>query len=277
MKYSIVMTYINRKKQLDNTLYSISLSSLDKKEYEIIIVDDNSKTEDNVHEIIQKYENILNIKYLKIKQNNKTHFNSCIAFNHGFSLAMGENIIIQNAECLHNGDLLQYCEQQIKQNLKDNYYVFSCYSLTHESFEKINNIEKNENFIENINKNIIIRNVGHGGPEAPHCHCDAWYVHPVYRQAEHHFCSIISYENLKKINGFDEKYMFGPGWDDGEFSFRIEKLLKINTLSADDVYVMHQWHESSLDFDYKINQDLYWNMTRIADTYRANNTKEILR
>jgi len=272
MKYSIVMTHVNRERQLDNTLFSISLSKVDKEKYEVIIVDDNSTK--CIENTVSKYFNTMNIKYLKLKEINKNHYNSCVPYNYGFSIASGENIIIQNAECLHYGDLLNVCENL--QNLQNEYYVFSCYSLSKEKTYNLFKIEHGIKYFEDIKQTLSFNSVG-----ASRDHSDSWYNHPIYRNVNYHFCSIISRKNLKNINGFDEEYKYGFDYDDNEILHRIKLAnIKVNPILEENCFVIHQFHENSrnnIENIKNLNYNIFVNKTLKKSIFRANENKEILR
>lgn len=175
----------------------------------------------------------------------KDYFNSGIAFNRCFIEALRYDpdiIIIQNAECYHAGDILSYAEK----NLTDeNYISFGCYSLPKES----------------PLPPVIMFNEG-----ASHDGQSAWYNHPIYRPVGYHFCSAITSENLKKINGFDERFKDGKDYEDNYLLFQIRKLgLRIEITSEPFVY--HQWHYMKERLG-PSNFDLYKELTR-SGVYRA--------
>jgi len=144
-------------------------------------------------------------------------------------------IILQNAESYHAGDILGYAEQNLTD---DNYIAFPCYSLAETDAlppEKINN-----------------RGASHDGE-------GAWYNHPTYRPVGYHFCAAITANNLRKLNGFDERFMYGIGYDDNYFLQQIQNLgLRIDI--PPDPIVYHQWHYSVKHNDPRLiadNAELY--------------------
>lgn len=248
---SIVMAYYKRKTQLYRTLMSIMNSPYDKTKLEIIIVNDAS---DNIDEVKIAFSK-LDINIVNIKEKQKNWVNCCIPFNIGFNLVNYDKIIIQSPECYHNGDILNY----VNENLTDkNYITFACYSL---SISEINNNDyRNTDIINEIPKFI----------------CESgWYNHSKYNPTHYHFCSAMSYDNLCKLNGFDESYKNGIGYDDNEFLFRI-KSLGLNLEIIDNPFVFHQWHNS--DYHYCSESDSYEtmnNINKLIDTNEIlyNNTK----
>jgi GT2 family glycosyltransferase len=86
----------------------------------------------------------------------------------------------------------------------------------------------------------------------------AWYNHPIYRPRFTNFCSAITVKNLKKLNGFDERFCEGVWFDDDYFLNQIQWLgLKIELCT--DPFIFHQWHEDKWKDIIKIyrNRDIY--------------------
>lgn len=226
---SIVMAYHNRKVQLERTLLSITKTMYDKSKLEVIIVNDAS---DNIDDVVHNFSQ-LNILLYNVKNVQKNWTNSSIPYNIGFNLVTYDKVIIQNPESYHNGDILTYVNNNLTNN---NYLSFACYSLSYDQYS-INDYD-----------NVIIVN------EPPKYICDSgWYNHSKFRPVYYHFCSAIGYDNLSKLNGFDEEYGYGIGFDDNEILHRI-RLLGLNMEIIDNPNVYHQWHESL--YHYNTNTDI---------------------
>jgi hypothetical protein len=218
IKYSIVMTAFNRNQQLINTLDSFNLRGYSGN-LEVIIVDDASEVPVAVDQANYDFQ----ITVIRSRIDDKWYRNPCIPFNRGLSIARGEIVIIQNAECYHLSNVLNWLDQN-QQALDDRYIAFSCYSLD----EKITKTNKFEGFEKYVN--IIPQFDGDNG----------WYNHSVYRPVGYHFCAAIKNQNLRQLKYFDESFAAGIGYDDDEILFRIKKFLKVDIV--DDVVVLHQWH-----------------------------------
>jgi hypothetical protein len=204
---TIVMTYYNRQQQLEKTLESfVQYYPYD---FNVIIVDDGSV--DDV--VLPK----LPFKTSVLKMRDKTWMIGDPAWNTGFKEALKTNpdiIIIQNAECCHQGDILGYA----KKVTDETYISFGCYSLGPcDKFKTIN-----------------ARHINFDGE-------NAWYNHPVYWPCGYHFCSAITTKNLIKLNGFDERFSFGLGYDDDYLLHQV-KCLGLKIEITEDPFVFHQWH-----------------------------------
>lgn len=262
---SIATTFFNRKKQFINTLKSLEKSSI--KDFEVIVVDDASDENQRIEDLQNQFKFL---KVYRIEKHEKKSHNPCIAFNLAFSKCSGNLIIIQNAECLHYTDILK----STLDNLNDeNYLSFACYSLDHTNSEKINNLADISD-IKNFINFLPIRQDENGQ--------NGWYNHGVFRPTALHFCSAITKKNLKKLNGFDERYSDGNSYDDNEFLYRI-KNKGLNIKFIDEHICIHQFHEN---FNYNKantnelenkNANLYHNITLKENLFRANPNKYILK
>jgi glycosyltransferase involved in cell wall biosynthesis len=219
---SIVMSYFNRLPLLDFTLSTIAKSRI--KDIEVIVVDDFSDEEHTVTpNIFHKHglDRFQIITMSKIKSQ-KDYVNPCIPYNIGLRQASGKKIIIQNPECCHIGDVINYVNENLTD---DNYLSFSCYAATFEDNARLHQ-----------GLEIEFNNVGTGTSDIGN-----WYNHKVYRPAGYHFLSAITKYNLRKLNGFDETFANGFAFDDDEFLQRV-KNLKLNLKFVENPFVIHQWH-----------------------------------
>lgn len=243
MKISIVTAYYNRRQLFFNTLKTIEKSK-HKDDIEIIVVDDASKNEHRIEDFVDIFD--LNLKIIRIEQANKWWSNPCMPFNIGFKEATNDVIIIQNPECLHFGDVIDYTLNNIQENI---YLNFGCYSVdgkvTNEITKHINQVGR----ILNPLNNRAIRADGD----------IAWYNHSKFRPHMLHFCSAIMKSDLDDLGGFDERFAKGIGFDDNEFLERIKRK-RMDIQIIDRPFVVHQFHGLSsyyTDPKFKKNHMLY--------------------
>lgn len=235
MKIEIVATYFERLPQLINTIHSLNRYHRD--DFEFVVVDDGSSSD------INRMNNEFPMCVMKMTQ--KTWFNSCIPFNKGFEFALSRNpdiIIIQNAESYHAGDIIGYAEQNLTD---DNYISFPCYSMAETDTlppETINN-----------------RAASFDGDSA-------WYNHPMYRPMGYHFCAAITADNLRRINGFDERFKDGKDFEDNFLLHQVRQL-GLTIEIPPEPYVFHQWHYST-QRPGKTNHDLYNELIK-TEGYKA--------
>lgn len=211
---SICMTHINRKQQLFNTLNSIERQNV-KELVEIIIVDDVSVEPLRIDE----FENFnLDIKLITIATKNKWWVNPVVAFNTAFHFINGKRTIIQNAECLHVTNIVDFVISNLKQN---QYIAMTALALSRESSIQIN---ENTNVADIDTSN------------------SKWYCHSIHRSDPLNFCAAMFTEDLRKVGGFDNRYAEGIWSDDTAFLTMLKKF-KIETCIEDNQLVYHQWHE----------------------------------
>jgi len=261
---SIVMAYHNRKSQLIKTLTSINKTNYDKNKLQIIIVNDSSNEEHSINDLIDIFIE-LDLFILNIGDE-KDWINPCIPYNIGFNHIIYDKVIIQNPECYHQGDIILDVSQRLT---NENYLPYACYSLNNKD-----SLIDNYNEIKLLEKRWFLDSYGRTG----------WYNHSKYLPSKLHFCSAISYKNLCKLNGFDERYKDGMGADDNEFLERIKRL-KLNIIIVDSPHVFHQHHDSIYRSDtqeteenklsikklFKDNEELYYNITGLEAHYKSYN------
>lgn len=119
-KISIVMAYYNRRVQLYHTLKSIAKTS--HTSFEIIVIDDNSRQEERVEDLMLEFSFL---KVIRVSKEEKNYSCSCMAFNRGIAMADGEIIVLQNPECEHVGDILMYIEENLSNS---NFLSFACFA-----------------------------------------------------------------------------------------------------------------------------------------------------
>lgn len=217
---SVVMAYNNRLSLLRRTLKSISKSSVT--DVEIVIVDDFSDLDDRAFLVIDEFPH-LNITVIEMSAilSLKDYHNPCIPFNVGFRHATGSKVVLQNPECYHVGDLLLSVDQRLT---NDNYLTFHCFSAnTHENA-----------MLDNSNSEALLDSRIRAGS-------DRWYNHRTINPTGYHFTAAITKDNLIKLNGFDETFAQGHGYDDNEFLYRV-RLLPITVEFIELPYVIHQSH-----------------------------------
>ena len=190
-RVSIVMAYYNRWEQLKQTLESLALSMHD---FEIIIVDDGSDEDNNLEGYVDPF---LDIKVIRINPSEKTWHNPCIPFNIGFKEATGDIIIIQNPECIHVGDIVDYAIENMEEN---KYITFACYSADEEKTKALSTVYPL--LPETVGSILEPFNNAHPSGDTQ----NGWYNHSEYNACALHFCSSIMKKDLERLGGFDEQY-----------------------------------------------------------------------
>jgi glycosyltransferase involved in cell wall biosynthesis len=215
VKTSIVITAYNRSKLLRSSLESFRRQRF--KEYEVIVVDDSDNAEDQ-----KATENVcaeFNVeKYIFMNRPATFEFrNPALPLNVGIKAAVGEVLIIQNAECKHVSDEVIY-------NLSCQVNYFTAV------FASVSSREPNGDFKE-------------------------WYTHSVHKRYPYFFCGAVSAKLMNLIRGFDEDYKF-LGYDDNDMADRLRSEL-VEMKFDDGIEVHHQWHPPSFHHDRKTNMALY--------------------
>lgn len=218
---SIVMAYYNRRQQLEYTLKTIA-QSRQRANTEIVIVDDFSSAEHSLTNLRDQWPQ-LKITVIEMRHlvNKKNYCNPCVPYNVGFRHSRGEHIVIQNPECCHQGDVLDY----VANNLSDRDYLsFHTYGCSKEDLKDLYSIGSVTMF--------------------SHSKKARWYNHVTERPSAFHFCNAITRTNLKQLNGFDESYSRGHNYDDAELVARINTL-GLSVKFVENPWSIHQYHPKS--------------------------------
>jgi glycosyltransferase involved in cell wall biosynthesis len=268
MKISIATSYYNRRPQFINTLKTIQQSKqIDN--LELIVVDDCSNDEHRIEDLPATYPFL---KVIRLESNDRWYTNPCVPFNKAIKQATGDIIVLQNPECLHVGDILTDIVNKINDDV---YLTYGVYSLDKTTTSYLYDLPyDNEHIFSMIKSQITPMNNINYVREGEAC----WYNHSIYRPAAYHFVSAITKKNMDKLNGFDERYSNGIGFDDDEFLHRI-KLMGLNIQIIDEPFAIHQWHYSENNFFAKSeniseainkNQQLFNNVTRNLKSVHVN-------
>jgi GT2 family glycosyltransferase len=216
---AIIMTHFNRDALTKKSISSI----LDQKydgDYVIIVVDDSS-------DITFEYKHD---KVVVIRTKKRKWCSPVIAYNYGIHEALKHNpdiIIIQNSEAFHVGNVLNY----ISENLNDaNYLSMGCIASDRKNTQEdtLHKIVINYDNIQCVQNDADDNSVG-------------WYNHSVIYPRAFDFCSAITTSNMKRLNGFDERFDIHVWYGDDNFRNRV-RLLGLKTEIIDYPYVIHQWH-----------------------------------
>ena len=215
------MAYYNRRRQLEYTLKTIA-ESRQRANTEIVIVDDFSSSEHRLNNLCDQWPQ-LKITVVEMRQqvDKKNYCNPCVPYNVGFRASRGDQIVIQNPECCHIGDVLDY----VANNLCDNRYLsFHTYGCTKED--------------------LVDLYAGRPVTMFSHSKKARWYNHETERPSAFHFCNAITRNNLKTLNGFDESYSQGHNYDDAELVARV-KTLGLTIQYVQTPWSIHQYHPKS--------------------------------
>lgn len=229
---SVVMTYYERPDQLRHTLRSIKENWTEG--IELVIIDDGSSEELKAKYVVKESE--LPAKLIYIPEETKTWVNPSVPYNIGFKQATGDVVMIQNAECIHIGDLFSHVRENSNEH---NYIVFSCYNLTKTTFGSLCNVPDDEAWLENVTLNIQ----SDMDTSIRSSRREMWYHHPDKNPKWYHFCTAISRDSLMRIGGFDERFAKGYCFEDNAFLWGIRRS-GIQIVGVPDTigYVVHQWH-----------------------------------
>jgi glycosyltransferase involved in cell wall biosynthesis len=228
-KIAVLMTYFDRPEQIIRTFESILKTSYQL--CSVYVVDDASPTPLKNAVDLERYRKDFNIIVIEIPNSEKTWLCPVIAYNKGIAEILKtptEKIIIQNAECMHIGDVLGYVNRFLTE---ENYLNFGCISLNRE--DSITLSEKEISDLASACKEGATMDGG-----------TAWYNHPLYRPVGYDFCGALTRTNVIKLNGYDERFAPFNGYGDNDLKLRIDRLrLNFRITTIPEPVVAHQWHQ----------------------------------
>lgn len=169
---SIVITTYRRDKQLAITLGSISGNP-----EEVIVVDDASQ--ESTEAICRAH----GATYIQRLDRPDVEFsNPAVPINIGLRAAKSDVVILQNAECRHDSNVVE----QFRERVKENTAVFA----------KVQSLNRDGSF-------------------------ETWYTAPAIAERPYFFCGAMFRKHFLELGGMDENFA-GPGYDDDDFAVRMQ-------------------------------------------------------
>ena len=218
---SVVMAYYNRRRQLEYTLKTIA-ASRQRANVEIIVVDDFSSEEHHLNDLCDQWPQLkITVIAMRKLVDKKTYCNPCVPYNVGLRASRGDQVVIQNPECCHQGDVLDYVANHLTDDLYLSFHTYGC-----------------------TKEDLVDLYAGRPITMFSHSKKARWYNHATERPSAFHFCNAITRKNLKQLNGFDETYSRGHNYDDAELVARVKTLGLAVTFVADP-WSIHQYHHKS--------------------------------
>ena len=204
IKVSVVMSVYNRKDYLERTLNTYNKQTLSKKEFEMIIVDDQSS--EDIEGLCKSFAQEYKIQFQYIRFNNQKGaikargFTPALSNNLGFKNARGSVIVITGPESLQKEHNLELSWKRANEGkcIYGNIY------------------RSNNNFVQKI-KNININDLSFSeiiqipGATADSSVLNGWWWYYVAVRKEH----------ILAINGVDERFMEGMTGEDDNFALRM--------------------------------------------------------
>lgn len=229
-KLSIVMVYQNCKTQIIKTLDDFQLKYANKYNFEVIIVDYNSNSENKLYDILYRYTYY--IRYFELSENEKALYsNSGFLFNKAIDYVSGNVVLFQRPECVHVSDCVQFISNNMGKNKFLNFSCFNAKSdeITDQLFQNGNALEllRNHDF---VNKNHFI---DESDPD--------WLFCPNKKNKNLLYCCAIHINKIKEIGGFSTN--FGERYFD-DFMLSIRKKLNVDVtiIPPNDFFVFFQYH-----------------------------------
>jgi glycosyltransferase involved in cell wall biosynthesis len=237
---SIILPYYNRKQYLKATLDSFEYYYSDRKDFQIVIVDDGSTTGNMPDDIIDQYN--LWIKLIRIE--NKKGINPCYPYNVGVRNSDGDIIVLSSPEIVHTCNMFNACND-FEKLTDDNYLQFSVFCIIDTGTKDIllsngMSFEDKERLINNKIPDFY-ENLGCNGYSFNN-NLGSWYTHEKIKNDCFNFLSACTKDTYFNLSGFNEVFIKGTGFDDTDFRDRILKHVDNNVIWYNDFVAIHIDH-----------------------------------
>lgn len=222
---SFVTAYYNRRALFIRTLES--LVWFGGPEFEFVVVDDGSRNEEGVEDLVERFPFL---RVFRLDPAKKWYTNPCIPFNYAIRQAKGDTIILQNPECFHAGPVLRHAAEHLRSGV---YLAYSCYALSEADTQSLQGDAAQvqaqaASFV--LHDRQPVEMAGEG-----------WFNHSRFWPNAYHFCAAITRRDLEMLGGFDERYAAGFAYDDVELVHRI-RVSGMEVRHVDEPFVFHQNH-----------------------------------
>lgn len=202
LKVSIVITTFNRASLLAKTLESFVAQRYPS--LEVVVADDGFDTETPK---LCKQEWPFDLRYFKVRRPaSKEYRNPGPVTNFAVKRATGDILIIQNAECVHVGNVIEKLVAAVKPN-----------NAAFAHVEYLSQTGKNQGVLRS---------------------------HDIEREGQGlFFCGAIYADWYHELQGMDEDFVL-PSCEDNDFSHRM-KAAGLTFVYLKDAIVHHQWHSTA--------------------------------
>lgn len=270
-KVSIVMPYYNRRSLLKVTLDSYNYFYKDRKDLEIVIVDDGSIPSQRLEDFIKVYP--LDIKVIYLRQKGPVKYiNPCYPYNVGVRHSSGDIIVLTSPEIFHTTNMFNVSNNFDKLH-DDSYLLFSVFcittkSLIHQLTHDVLPFERKLKMVKGVSY-VFYEGLGANGRDSFNNAYGSWYTHSVHRHTCLNFLSALTRKLYFNLGGFDERFRYGISYDDEEFKIRLLRRVK-QLVWLDDALAIHINHEI-VPGPKKANSDLIALVKRNTMIYNNNN------
>ena len=198
-------------------------------EVEVIVIDDGSKGD---LDAVKLGKLQLNLKVYKILD--KNGYNPCVPYNVGVRHATGRTIVLSSPETLQIESMF-HLYPQLRTLSDSEYLCYRVFCLTDKI--RVHRLLSNTNDIElsSIRDELSSYTLPANDKRYPwKTNGGSWYSHEAFRKTNLNFLTAMTKSTYEDLNGFDERFRFGFGYDDLEFSQRVlRKVSKVTDVIGD--------------------------------------------
>lgn len=242
---SIILPYYNRKHYLEAALSSFEYYYSNRKDLQIVIVDDGSSLDNRLDDVVCKYN--LQIKLIRIK--NKKGINPCYPYNVGVRESYGDIIVLSSPEVVHTCDMFKLSNNFEK--LTDTSYLqFSVFCLTDigmkDTLLSRNILFEDKELLIHSNVHNFYKDLGCNGYSFNNTF-GSWYTHSKIKDDCFNFLSACTRDTYFNLSGFNETFVKGTGYDDTDFRDRLLEYVDTKVFWYDGCVAIHIDHPACSD------------------------------
>jgi len=241
IRYSILMPFFNRHLQLRITLQSFAKYYSNRDDVEVVIVIDAKTEEGEDLDALRKLRTFNGIP-IKVVEGGSC-FSPSSHYNQAARVAAGLYYVFTSPEIMHTSDVLKGFDDHLRNRFFD-YVIASCGNGYPEMKMGVDH--------KILNSCIPLQKYDQRRL--------AWYQHSIQRPSNYNFCSVIHKSIFKDVDGWDEQYSDGVGYDDNDWRDSLE-MLEVPFVAKDDLITIHQYHEKIMTPERrrltKKNRDIY--------------------
>lgn len=226
---SIVIATYRRPTLLARTLDSIQFQRYP--DLEIVVVEDGDN-HDGTDDICRDHGVRYICRHNRPDPSIAPFSNPAIPLNIGIRAALGNILIIQNAECIHQGEVIRtLVDQLLAANITTPEHAGSPAAV----FASVSALDETGHHVE-------------------------WLTHPEHSTRPFFFCGAVHRSIMMHIRGFDEDYIY-VGYDDADMAERLTNEGH-RFIFTTDAIVQHQYHPPHAGSELgcqqaKINEELF--------------------
>ncbi len=266
LDFSVVIPFYNKSFELNLVLKGLSCQDYEKDKFEVVIVDDGS--ENSINDLLDKYANSLNIKYIYLEHTGNRGRNR----NKGVKESKGEKIILLDGDIIPESNLISSFYKATKDNPRLVSVGFR--RLLREVDSSLLTEEAVENNCESLLKLPYSSDSRHLNADYEKSTGNKMVGGWQYLYTN---CVCIPKSEFEAIGGFDEVFSANWGAEDVELGFRLFQngcIIEMNE-AANGIHIFHtengvkRFESMMKNYDIFLRMHKHWTVELFTREYET--------